>query len=89
VAELARVIPFPRRLEREVPLTYPQLCQELGVSKRFLQDRVKEGMPDEGLDFAGRRRFLLSKAIPWLDARQQRLGRTMRDAHSPRDGEAS
>jgi hypothetical protein len=59
------------------------------VSKRFLQDRVKEGMPDEGLDYAGRRRFLLSKLTPWLEARQQRLGRTMRGAPSPRDGEES
>jgi hypothetical protein len=65
-------------------LTYRQLAQTLGVSERFLKYRVREGMPDAGLDYAGRRRFRLSEVTPWLDARQERLGRdTMRDAQSP------
>jgi hypothetical protein len=78
----AKLIAFPRRPEREVPLTYVRLARELGVSERFLKYRIKEGMPSAGLDYAGRRLFLLSEVIPWLDARQQRLGRTMRDARS-------
>lgn len=53
------------------------------MSKRFLQARVAEGMPDAGLDYAGRRLFLLSEVTAYLDARQERLGRTIRDARSP------
>jgi hypothetical protein len=84
-----RVVQFPRRQAREVPLTYAQLSAELQVSKRFLQQRVAEGMPSAGLDYAGRRTFLLSEVVPWLDSRQQRLGRTIDGARSPLHREAA
>jgi hypothetical protein len=84
-----QVVRFPRRADHDPQLTYAQLAVELGVSKRFLQARVAEGMPDAGLDYAGRRHFLLSKVTRWLDARQERLGRTMPDVRSPLTRESS
>lgn len=79
----AQVIEFPGRREREAELTYEQLALTLGVSPRFLKYRVAEGMPNLGLDYAGKRRFLLSEIQPWLDARNERLGRgSMRGARS-------
>jgi hypothetical protein len=78
-----QVVRFPRRVDHDPALTYEQLALELAVSKRFLQARYAEGMPSVGLDYAGRRRFLLSQVVAWLDARQQRVGRTMRSARSP------
>jgi hypothetical protein len=83
------LIPFPRREGHDPALTYAQLAAELGVSKRFLQARYAEGMPSAGLDYAGRRLFLLSEVVAWLDTRQKRLGRTMRDVRSPLPREAS
>lgn len=83
------VVAFPRRSGHDPELTYEQLRQELGgVSKRYLQLRLSEGMPSVGLDYAGRRRFRLSEVTAWLDARQERLGRTMRGARSPLHREA-
>jgi len=79
----AKVVALRRRSDYDPELTYAQLASHLGVSKRFLQARAAEGMPHAGLDYAGRRRFLLSEVTAWLDARQQRLGRTMRAADSP------
>ena len=77
----AQVIQLPRRADHDPELTYPQLARQLGVSKRFLQARVAEGMPGCGFDYAGRKRFRLSEVMPWLDARQRRLGRdTLGDA---------
>lgn len=77
----AQVIELPRRYEHDPELTYIQLAAARGVSKRFLQLRFREGMPSCGLDYAGRRRFRLSEATAWLDARQRRLGRdTLGDA---------
>lgn len=69
----AEVIHFPRH--GDPALTYRQLSQELGVSVRFLKERHAEGMEDEGLDYAGRRRFRLSKATAFLDQRNARMGR--------------
>jgi hypothetical protein len=77
----AEVVELPRRGEHDPELTYPQLAARLNVSKRFLQLRFAEGMPSCGLDYAGRRRFLLSECKAWLDERQCRLGRdTLSDA---------
>lgn len=78
-----QLLSFPRRSDYEPELTYKQLAATLGVSIRFLQARVAEGMPNLGLDYAGRRRFQLSEVVAWLDARQSRLGRPMGDARSP------
>jgi hypothetical protein len=89
VNEPSRVIAFPRRPQHETLLTYRQLAPELKVSVRFLQYRAKEGMPDAGFDYAGHKLFRLSEVVAYLDARQQRLGRTMPDARSPQQRGAS
>jgi hypothetical protein len=71
VSQPATVIAFPRRhAHNELLLTYNRLAVELGVSKRFLQARAAEGMPDAGFDYAGRKVFLLSEVTTWLDRRQ-------------------
>lgn len=71
-----QVLQFPRRQAVEVPVTYKQLGQELRLSKSQLHVLRREGMPDEGLDYGGRRIFLLSKCRAFLDERQKRLGRS-------------
>ena len=72
-----QLLQFPRhRQVEEVPLTYKALSRELSVSLRFLRYRFAEGMPSEGLDYAGRRIFLASRCRAWLDERQRRLGRS-------------
>jgi hypothetical protein len=87
VSHSATVIAFPRRhAHDELLLTYKRLAVELGVSKRFLQARAAEGMPDAGFDYAGRKVFRLSEVTVWLDSRQERLGRTVGDARSPTRG---
>jgi hypothetical protein len=84
----AQVIPLPRRADHDPELTYPQLAAQLGVSKRFLQARVAEGMPSCGFDYAGRKLFRLSEVTAWLDACQRRLGRsTLSDAPFTRSRE--
>lgn len=83
----AKVIAFPRRpAHDELLLTYERLALELTVSKRFLQARAAEGMPNAGFDYAGRRVFRLSEVTMWLDRRQERLGRTLGGARSPTRG---
>ena len=84
-----QLIPFPRRTDHDPELTYAQLAALWQVSKRFLQLMVAEGMPHEGVDYGGRRVVLLSKVTSWMEARQERLGRTMRDVRSPLPREAS
>lgn len=72
-----QVVQLPRRhVAPERPLTYAELGRELGLSKSQLHVLRREGMPSEGLDYAGRRIFLASKCRAFLDARQRRLGRT-------------
>jgi hypothetical protein len=71
-----QVLQFPRRQVEEVPVTYKQLGRELELSRSQLHVLRREGMPSEGLDYKGRRIFLLSKVRAFLDARQRRLGRT-------------
>jgi hypothetical protein len=83
----AQVIPLPRRPGHDPELTYAQLAVCLGgsrpLSKRFLQARHAEGMPSCGFDYRGRKLFRLSETTAWLDARQERLGRTMPGVRSP------
>jgi hypothetical protein len=78
-----QLVELPRRDGHDPELTYKQLALELGVSKRFLQLRAKEGMPSSGFNYRGERLFPLSEAKAFLDSRQERLGRTLRGARSP------
>ena len=62
---MGELIPFPARWEGP-PLTYAQMANHLGVSRRFLQARVAEGMP-AGYDWSGRKRmFKPSEVEEWL-----------------------
>lgn len=46
-------------------MSWHQLGHHLGgVSKRWLEERVREGMPSTKI--AGKRCFHASKAVPWL-----------------------
>jgi hypothetical protein len=88
---MGQVVELPRRDGHDPELTYAQLAAEFdGVSKRFLQARHAEGMPSCGFDYKGRRKFRLSEATAWLDARQERLGRdTVPAAPAPTRREAT
>lgn len=72
---MGEVLAFPVRPEHDPALTYRQLIEELGVSDSFLRERVAEGMPSLGLDYAGRRIFRLSEVRRFLGARNRRMGR--------------
>lgn len=53
-------------VDLEPYLSWADLGQHLGgASKRWLEERVREGMPSRII--AGKRCFQLSKAIPWLE----------------------
>jgi hypothetical protein len=72
---VGEVIKFPREPENEQPVTYRQLGQMLNLSKSQLHVLRREGMPSEGLDYAGRRMWLPSRCRDFLEKRQRRLGR--------------
>jgi hypothetical protein len=63
------VIPFPRRSDWEPRLSKRQLADRLGFTTRWVELRVREGMPSylEG----NQRRFLLSEVEAWLAARRK------------------
>lgn len=46
-------------------LTLPELCAHLKVSDRWLEYRIKEGMPSALI--GGRRKFRVSEVEPWLE----------------------
>lgn len=61
---MGSVVQFPKQANRE--LSYEELAEEIGMSVRWLRYRVKDGLPHR-IDYAGRKRFLLSECRPWLD----------------------
>jgi hypothetical protein len=78
----AEIVPLHARREREVPLTYEQLRVYLAqrgidVSIRWLKYRSKDGMPSY-LDVAGKRRFVPSQAMAWLERWAAQKGRDLR-----------
>lgn len=58
------VIPFPRRTDWEPELSKRQLAQRLGFSTRWVELRVREGMPSRIQ--GNQRRFLFSECETWL-----------------------
>lgn len=62
------VIPFPRRSDWEPELSKRQLAQRLGYSTRWVELRVREGMPSTLK--GNQRRFLLSETEAWLAERK-------------------
>ena len=62
--DMGTVIPFPRRTDWEPELSKRQLAQWFGFSTRWVELRVREGMPSRMQ--GNRRRFLLSECEAWL-----------------------
>ena len=62
------VIPFPVRSGWEPELSKRQLAQLLGYSTRWIELRVREGMPSRLL--GNQRRFRLSEVENWLNTRR-------------------
>ena len=68
---MGELISLPPRWEGQ-PLTYEQLSNHLGVSRRFIQARVAEGMPAYW-DWSGKRRlFRLTDVEQWLRENRER-----------------
>ena len=61
------VIPFPRRSNWERELSKRQVAVMFGYSTRWVELRVRDGMPSRLK--GNQRRFLLSEVEPWLDQR--------------------
>jgi hypothetical protein len=64
VSVMGKVIPFPRRTDWEPELSKRQVAQWFGFSTRWVELRVREGMPS--CMRGNRRRFLLSECEAWL-----------------------
>lgn len=58
------VIPFPRRTDWEPELSKRQVAQWFGFSTRWVELRMREGMPSRMRGH--QRRFLLSECEAWL-----------------------
>ncbi|HEY4895785.1 MAG TPA: hypothetical protein VII01_06825 [Solirubrobacteraceae bacterium] len=58
------VIPFPRRTDWEPELSKRQLAQCFSFSTRWVELRMREGMPSRMR--GNQRRFLLSECEAWL-----------------------
>ncbi|UGS35503.1 helix-turn-helix transcriptional regulator [Capillimicrobium parvum] len=70
VAAWASSIAFPRRSDWEPELSKRQLADRLGYSTRWVELRVREGMPTSSIK-GNQRRFLLSEVETWLAQRRK------------------
>jgi phage terminase Nu1 subunit (DNA packaging protein) len=62
------VVPFPtNRIVNEQLVTKKQLAASLGYSTRWVELRVREGMPS--VVIGNRRRFRISEVMRWLESR--------------------
>jgi excisionase family DNA binding protein len=61
------VIPFPRRRDWEPWLSKRQLAVRLGYSTRWVELRVRDGMPSRMV--GAQRRFRMSEVESWLERR--------------------
>jgi excisionase family DNA binding protein len=62
-----QVVPIRRRASWEPWLSKQQLAAHLGYSTRWVELRVREGLPSRKM--GGRRRFRLSAVEDWLEER--------------------
>ncbi len=60
----AQVIAFPRRTDWEPEVSKRQLAERLGYSTRWVELRVREGMPSRMV--GAQRRFRASDVEQWL-----------------------
>lgn len=65
----ASVIAFPASTVREPWLSKRQIADYFGRSTRWVELRVREGLPSKMI--GGRRGFRLSEVEAWLDRRNQ------------------
>lgn len=65
---MGQVIPFPRRSNWEPEMSKRQLADRFGYSTRWVELRVREGMPTSSMK-GNQRRFLLSEVEVWLAER--------------------
>lgn len=64
------VVPFPRRQSAFEPLlTKKQLALHLGFSPRWIELRMRDGLPS--LMVGGRRRYRVSEVTAWLNERAE------------------
>ncbi len=61
------VVPLPRRALWEPWVSKQQLAAHLGYSTRWVELRVREGLPSRKI--GGRRKFHLSAVEAWLEER--------------------
>jgi len=61
---IGRVIAFPRRPGSEPWLSKRQIAAHFGFSTRWVEMRVREGLPSQMI--GGHRRFLASECEEWL-----------------------
>ena len=62
------VVPFPQRRGFEPWLSKRQVAAHYGYSTRWVELRVRDGMPSH--QRGGQRRFLLSEVEAWFEGRQ-------------------
>lgn len=65
----ASVIAFPRAVVREPWLSKRQIADYFGRSTRWVELRVREGLPSKMI--GGRRGFRLSEVEAWIDRRDR------------------
>jgi predicted DNA-binding transcriptional regulator AlpA len=65
----ASVVPFPRSALQEPWLSKRQIADYLGRSTRWVELRVREGLPSKMI--GGRRGFKLSEVEAWIDGRNR------------------
>jgi len=66
-ARSATVVPFPRRHSFEPWLTKKQVAAHLGFSTRWVELRIRDGLPSKLI--GGQRRFRLSEVEMWIEGR--------------------
>lgn len=60
----AQIIPFPLRTDWEPELSKRQLAERFGYTTRWVELRMREGMPSRMV--GAQRRFRLSECEQWL-----------------------
>ncbi len=63
----AEIIPYPRRTDWEPEVSKRQLADRLGYTTRWVELRVREGMPSRMV--GAQRRFRASDVEHWLKER--------------------
>ena len=65
----ATVVPFPRQVGFEPWLSKKQVAAHLGFSTRWVELRIRDGLPSKLI--GGQRRFRLSEVEAWIEGRTE------------------